>query len=337
MGRFNAVFIPGLLNDERLWYKQVQNLSDILISHVADITSQDNISDLADSVLQKAPEQFILIGLSMGGYVALEIMRKAPQRVIGLALFDTNARADTPEGSSNRRVAIEQSKTDFASVVDDFIPKILYPQHLDNIEIVNLIHEMADEVGKDKFYNQQTAIINRIDSRPFLKNIECQTLIACGADDKLTPVDMHEEMHQLIPHSTLKTIENCGHLSALEKPFEVSDLIRDFVNSLTSPKNVNTVDKLQDTQGTKLNTSNSNDASNPNNGINLQQEDFSNSNNSNNHNENYVSNQNTPNPASISNHKNNYNMQTNEYGNSRNSDINKQFVDKANVEAEEKS
>src|SRR5687767_5819358 len=180
----NIVFIPGLMNNEKLWAAQISTLSDIANCIVADITEYDNIPNLAASVLNQAPEHFILCGLSMGGYVALEIMRSASHRVLALALIDTNAKADTGEASEARRQAVKQAKQNFSDVINDMLPKIIHPFRLKDEKLISLIHSMAHSVEVEGFERQQNAIIGRIDSRPYLKEITCPTLIVCGEDDK---------------------------------------------------------------------------------------------------------------------------------------------------------
>src|SRR5690606_28583873 len=135
-------------------------------------------------------------GLSMGGYIALEIMRQAPERVLALALLDTSARPDTEEASANRRTAIEQAKTDYKTVIEKLTAKLIHPDHLQNTALTDVITAMAHSLGKDVFIQQQNAIIGRKDSRESLNNIQCPTLILCGRDDGVTPVEVHEEMHR---------------------------------------------------------------------------------------------------------------------------------------------
>lgn len=226
----NLILLPGLLNDARLWQHQSDPLMAIANVSVADLTRSDSIAGLASDVLEQAPAgMFVLGGLSMGGYVALEIMRQAPERVIALALIDTSAQPDTEEATANRHRLIELAQTDFAEVPRDLMQKLLYPPHLEDDGIVACVTEMAAAVGKDVFVRQQHAIMGRIDSRPTLDRIDCPTLLLCGREDKVTPVEVHEEMAALIPRATLTIVEHCGHLSALEKPEAVTDALRNLL------------------------------------------------------------------------------------------------------------
>lgn len=229
------LLLPGLLNDARLWQAQTADLSEGAQVQVADLTGADSIAGLAAAALAQAPAgRFALAGLSMGGYVALEILRQAPERVRGLALLDTTARPDTAESSANRRQLIEQSQTDFSGVVDTLLPKQLHPDHLNDTALTRVIHAMARDVGANAFVRQQTAIMGRIDSRPHLGDIGCPTLVLCGREDAITPVEVHEEMAAALPNALLMVIASCGHLSALEQPDEVTAALKRWLARLAA-------------------------------------------------------------------------------------------------------
>lgn len=229
--RTPLLFLPGLLNDARLWTAQIEGLSDLAPCSVGDLTGAEDIRGLATSVLAQAPERFALAGLSMGGYVALEIMRQAPDRVTALALIDTQARPDTPEASKNRREQVQRAETDFEAVVEALFPKLVHPRHADDDALKTLFHAMAHACGPAVFARQQAAIMSRIDSRPFLPRITCPTLVLCGREDGVTPVALHEEIAAAIPGAHLEVIEECGHLSAIEQPRAVTEALRIWLKS----------------------------------------------------------------------------------------------------------
>lgn len=219
----HLVLLPGLLNDARLWQHQVTALSDVIHTSVADLTTSDSIASLATAALSRiSTEYFALAGLSMGGYVALEIMRQAPERVMALALLDTSARSDTLGATEGRRQAMKQAETDFQAVLATLLPKLVHPSHLNDASIVEIITAMATSLGKETYIRQQNAIISRIDSRPFLDKIKCPTLVLCGRQDMITPIEVHEEMVNGIVGANLVIVENCGHLSALEQSKQVT-------------------------------------------------------------------------------------------------------------------
>jgi pimeloyl-ACP methyl ester carboxylesterase len=221
------VLLPGLLCDVALWAPQVAALSDIADPSVADLSRDDSLAGMARRVLSAAPERFALAGLSMGGYVAQEIMRRSPERVTRLALLDTSARADTPERAAQRRGFIELAhKGQFKGIQPRMLPVYLHPDHLQDKAITDAVLAMAERVGKDAFLRQQQAIMNRPDGRGDLKRIAVPTLVLCGRDDQATPYEHNAEIAGLIPGATLVAIDRCGHLSTMEKPAEVSAAMR---------------------------------------------------------------------------------------------------------------
>jgi pimeloyl-ACP methyl ester carboxylesterase len=224
------VLVPGLLCDERLWRHQVEHLADLADPTIADVTRGASMPEMARAVLEAAPERFALAGLSMGGYVALEIMRIAPERVARLALLDTSARADTSEQTATRRELSELSQRGcFDEVPHKLLPHIVHSERLDDEGLTSIVFAMAQAVGPEAFVRQEEAIIGRPDGRENLPDITCPTLVLCGREDALTPMHLHEEMAGLIPDSRLHVIDECGHLSALEHPEEVTVALRDWL------------------------------------------------------------------------------------------------------------
>lgn len=226
------VLVPGLLNDADLWSAQLDGLGDIAAMQVADHTRFDSLDAIARSVLAAAPVRFALAGLSMGGYVALAIMRLAPQRVLRLALLDTSARADTPEQTVARQKLIALvGKGRFLGVSDQLMPRFIHPSRLHDRRLTQRIKLMAQAVGPDGFLRQQKAIMGRPDSRPGLARIACPALVLCGRQDLVTPLDLSGEMAAAIPGARLAVIEDCGHLSALERPDAVNDELRRWLSN----------------------------------------------------------------------------------------------------------
>ncbi len=234
-------FLPGLLNDASLFQAQITALSTLATVSVADLTRSNSISALAEDALAQAPEgRFILIGLSMGGYVAFEIMRRAPERVCALVLLDTSARPDTAEATAARLKLVKLAETNFTEVTESLLARLSYPQqyNVDDPQLMKLpavrgvIQSMAASLGVEVFARQQHAIIGRPDSRPTLASIDCPTLIICGREDLITPPEIAEEMAAGIKRAKLKIIEECGHLSPLDRPEEVSKLLENWINRI---------------------------------------------------------------------------------------------------------
>lgn len=222
--RQSLVLLPGLLCDARLWQAQVEALGAQADIWIADLTRDASMADMARRVLQEAPfKEFSLAALSMGGYASLEIMRQAPQRVRRLALLDTQARPDTAEARERRLALIElANKGRFLGVTDRLLPLLMHASRLGDARLTDLVKDMARAVGQEAFLRQQTAIMDRIDSRPSLGAIACPTLVLCGEQDMLTPLDRHEEIAAAIPGATLCVLPGCGHLAPLERPVEVN-------------------------------------------------------------------------------------------------------------------
>ena len=233
MKKSPLVLIPGLLCDKLMWEQQVGALSDIADLWIADHTRSDTMAGVAADVLADVPfEAFALAGLSMGGYISLEIMRQAAHRVSRLALLDTSARPDVPEQTQRRREFItlaERGK--FLGVTDALLPLLVHPSRLAEQSLTGAIKQMAKNIGKDAFVRQQNAIMSRTDSRPLLACIACPALVLCGRQDALTLPDRHEEMAAGIAGSHLEIIENCGHMSTMEKPAEVNAAMRRWLSA----------------------------------------------------------------------------------------------------------
>jgi len=224
------LLLPGLLCDAALWRGQIDDLGDIATPLVADLSHDDSITAMAQSALAAAPPRFALAGLSMGGYVAQEIMRQAPERVLRLALLDTSSRPDTAEQSARRRGLIELAERgEFKGVTPRLLPVFLHPDRLEDKPLTEAVMAMAERVGKDAFLREQRAIIGRIDSRPGLPAIKCPTLVVCGREDQLTPLELSEEITGLVRGARLEIVEHCGHLSTMERPWEVSVLLRQWL------------------------------------------------------------------------------------------------------------
>jgi len=226
------VLIPGLLCNHQLWTHQVEHLSHLAEVSVADVTRDDTIAAMANRVVQGAPPRFALAGLSMGGYVAQEIMRTVPERVQRLALLNTSARPDTPEQSARRRGLIELSRTgQFKGVTPRLLPLLIHPDRLDDGQLTARIQAMAEDVGQEGFVRQQTAILGRPDAQPNLSRISVPTLVIGAEDDLITPPEVLEEIATGIPRSTLRVLSRCGHLSTMEEPESVTGLMASWLTS----------------------------------------------------------------------------------------------------------
>ncbi|HUP97697.1 MAG TPA: alpha/beta fold hydrolase [Usitatibacter sp.] len=230
MPHANLLLLPGLLEDADAFEQLIAGIADVAVTVAADLTRADNIPALAAEALKQAPDGPLLVaGHSMGGYVALEVMRQAPGRVQKLALLNTNARPDTPESTENRRRLMALADRDFEAVVTTLLPKLMTADHLKDPVLTGIIGAMALGTGKEAFKRQQAAIIGRIDSRPHLKDIRCPTVVVAARDDQLMPVAVLQEMADGIPGARLAIVEECGHMASLEQPDAVLAIVREWI------------------------------------------------------------------------------------------------------------
>lgn len=221
MAKKTLVLLPGLLCDAALWQSQIRGLEDTVDIIVPDLTTHETVQELAAGVLESAPDEFSLCGLSMGGYVALEIMRQGVDRVDRLALLDTSSRPDDADTRRRRKGLIELAdKGKFKGVTPRLLPMLVHKDRLEDPDVAGVIFEMAERIGKDGFVRQQKAILSRGDMRGMLPLIDCPVFVGVGRQDELTPLEVSQEMCDLIPDADLYVFEDCGHLPPLERPNE---------------------------------------------------------------------------------------------------------------------
>lgn len=217
------VLLPGMMCDARLFGPQINALSGSRSLMTFPLSGQESIELLASEILENAPPVFALSGLSMGGIVAMEILRQAPDRVERLALLDTNPLAETDEVKARRGPQMEAVRDGRLRQVmrDEMKPNYLADGPRQGA-ILDLCMEMAMGLGPEVFLRQSMALMNRADQTETLLNYQGTVLVLCGREDGLCPVDRHELMHDLLPNSTLEIIEDAGHLPTLEKPDETT-------------------------------------------------------------------------------------------------------------------
>ncbi len=225
------ILLPGQLCDEALWDSQVRALSDIAHVVVADLTLDDSVGAMAERVLTGAPARFAVCGLSLGGYVAFEVMRRAPDRVTYLGLMNTSARPDEVHQAElrQRRVTAARIGT-FKGVTPHFLPSIVSPANAANPAIADVVLAMTERVGRVAFERQQMAAITRPDCRDLLPAIAVPTLVIGGREDRVTPPALQEEIAAGIPSAQLMILENCGHLAPLEQAETVTQAMRRWLS-----------------------------------------------------------------------------------------------------------
>jgi pimeloyl-ACP methyl ester carboxylesterase len=222
-GYLPTVLVPGLNCSARLYAEQIPVLWRFGPVIVADHTRDDTIAAIASRILAAAPPRFALAGLSMGGYIAFEIVRQASERVAKLALLDTAAPAETPQQTQVRLPRIELAKSGrFAEVEQAMFPLLVHHDRRGDAALRNIVRTMADETGAAAFVRATEAIMGRADSRPTLATIACPTLVLVGDGDELTPPERAQEMANGIRGARLVVVPECGHLSTLEQPQAVN-------------------------------------------------------------------------------------------------------------------
>ena len=220
------VLLPGMMCDERLFAPQIEVLASACAISVADLTQHDSMAGLAASVLNESPQTFALAGLSMGGIVAMEIMRQAPERVTRLGLIDTNPLAEADAMKARRAPQIETAK---AGGLPEIIKHEMKPNYLvtglHRSQILDLCMDMAIDLGVDAFVNQSVALRDRQDQKEILKRVTVPTIVMCGEGDVLCPIERHQLMHDLIEGSTFEIIGGAGHLPTLEQADKVNTVL----------------------------------------------------------------------------------------------------------------
>lgn len=220
------LLIPGLLCTGDVYREQIVALSHARPVHVADHRRADSMKAIAAQILAHAPPRFALAGLSMGGYLAFEILRQAPQRVERLALIDTSAAPDTPEATAKRWARIGAAREGrFIETAESMFPGFVLPAHANDAALKHRYMLMAEETGAEAFALQQTAILSRPDSRPLLASIKVKTLVVVGKEDMATPPEAAKVIADGIAGARLVVIPECGHLSTMERPNAVTEAL----------------------------------------------------------------------------------------------------------------
>ena len=227
--RLPLLLLPGLLNDAELWRAQIADLSDIADCIVGDQTRGETMQAVVDDVLAQAPERFALAGFSLGGFVAQQILRTAPERVLRLALIDTSIHADSPERAKQRQTqrASVRLPGKFHGFGDTLMRSYIDASRLDDYVLVQRVRDMTARPGAEVFLRQSA--LDRVDGHDVLAGYRDPLLIVCGANDRITPLAISEEMHALVPDATLVVLPNCGHLAPMERPDEVSVAMQDWL------------------------------------------------------------------------------------------------------------
>lgn len=221
------VLLPGMMCDARVFSPQIAELSSGRSVMVAAISGADSVAALASQVLADAPPRFALAGLSMGGIVAMEILRQAPDRVARVALMDTNHHSEAPERQAMRGSQVERVlRGELRQIlIEEMKPLYLAPENRSDERILACALDMAVDLGPEVFARQSEALRTRPDQSATLHAATMPALVLCGAHDTLCPVERHREMAAILPNARLGIIPGAGHLSTLERPTETTEAL----------------------------------------------------------------------------------------------------------------
>lgn len=217
------VLLPGMMCDARAWAAVAARLPGVAVTH-ARIDGADTVGELAERVLADAPPVFRMAGLSMGAIVGFELWRRAPERIAGIALVDTNAGPDANPHRARQIADVRAGRLE-AVVRDELKASYVHADARLDRALMDTIMAMAMELGADVFERQSRALMARPDSRPTLPTIDVPTMVLCGEDDVVCPVATHRAMADAVPGATLTVVPRAGHLATMEAPGAVADAI----------------------------------------------------------------------------------------------------------------
>ncbi len=223
-----VLFLPGLACDQEVWRYPSRQVSEVASVSVADYGGSDSIKKMVETALRRAPDSFALVGHSMGGRVALEVVRRVPERVAGMALLDTAYRSFVPGEVGERETAERLRLVDLArsrgmrAMALDWVQKMVHPSRLSDAALIQSIVDMFARKSPEIFAGQIKALLERPDGTPVLSTIRCPTLVLCGREDSWSVPLTHRQIAARIPRSKLVMIENCGHMAPMERPSQVT-------------------------------------------------------------------------------------------------------------------
>jgi pimeloyl-ACP methyl ester carboxylesterase len=228
------ILLPGLAGDAFMWQAQLAALAAWKPSVSDAHTRHRSIPEMAAAVLAESTGPLVLCGASMGGMIAMEAARQAPDRIAGLALLGTTARPETPEMRQLREDAIEAfAQGRIAEIIEPNVALAFHPDHAGDRSLVQSYLEFVLRAGPGQLTTQNRAVMERPDARLHLHRLRCPTLVVCGDADQLTPPENSREIAGLIPHARLVTLPRCGHMVTMERPAEVNASLLAWLQELS--------------------------------------------------------------------------------------------------------
>jgi pimeloyl-ACP methyl ester carboxylesterase len=233
----DVVLVPGLLCDANVWRPQMQALADIARFQVSEHGTQDSLPGMARTILESAPARFALAGHSMGGRIAIEVVRIAPDRVTALGLFDTGYVPLAPGAEGEKEAAGRHELLSIArrdgmrAMGRKWIQGMVHPSRLEDTALIDAVLDMFEAKSPDIFAAQIRALLNRPDGANVLPTIKCPTLVLCGHEDAWSPPQRHLDIASRIARSTFVDIPECGHMSTMERPEAVNQAMRAWLQA----------------------------------------------------------------------------------------------------------
>jgi pimeloyl-ACP methyl ester carboxylesterase len=234
----HLILVPGLMCDAAVWEHQARELGTRTTIEIPNHGSIDSLGGMAEAILNRAPKRFAIAGHSMGGRAALEVFRKAPDRIAGIALLDT-AYAPRLAGGAGEQEAVqryallEQGRSEgLRAMGARWAQPMVHPERLSDEPLMNAILDMIARKTADIFAAQIKALLERPDAAPVLRAIRCPAVVLCGRQDSWSVLAQHHEMAAMNPHCRLVVIEECGHMSTMERPEAVTAAMREWLTSL---------------------------------------------------------------------------------------------------------
>ena len=237
--RSPLLLLPGIVCDRAVWDRIIPALSQVADCRVHETSTDRTLGAMAERVLAAAPPHFALAGHSMGGRVAVEVVRRAPARVQSLALLDTGYRAlpagqAAEEERSGRYALLAVARRDgMRAMGRAWVRRMVHPKRLDDVVLIEAILDMIERQTPDRFEAQVEALLARPAAEPVLRSIGCPTLVLCGRQDAWSPVAQHEEIAAMIPGATLEVIDDCGHMAPMEAPEKVAGAMLRWLRTTT--------------------------------------------------------------------------------------------------------
>lgn len=225
--RQTLILIPGIICDEWVWKHQKNHLADVADISVADLRGHRSLAAMASSILQSAPDCFALAGHSMGGRVALEVIRQDKTRVTRLALMDTGVHPKAQaEDAKRQQQNLKAQELGMAAFADDWVPGMLHPDRRNDEKLIAAMRNMVLRMTASNLADQNQAMLTRTDATPVLSEIRCPTMMLCGRQDSYSPLQRHREIRGKIADAYLEIIEDAGHMTTVEQPSSVTDCMR---------------------------------------------------------------------------------------------------------------